>query len=259
MKLTILGCSGSVPTIGNPASGYLIRGAEDSQDPAIIMDLGPGTLAALQEYHDPANAHILISHLHADHCMDFPSLMVWRRYHPQAPARSRHIFHGPAHSPIHLGRLSSDIPDGVDDFSDSFAFSQWVAGQREQVDRFWVTPFRAVHPIETYALRVEERRTGASLFYTADTAYSPELVAAAQGADIMLAEAAWGAASEDANPPGMHMTGAEAGRLAREAGVKQLVLVHLQPWGDHDATVAQAQEAFGAEVILGRPGMHLEV
>ncbi len=29
--------------------------------------------------------------------------------------------------------------------------------------------------------------------------------------------------------PNMHMSGAEAGRVAREAGVAKLVLVHLQP------------------------------
>ena len=36
MKLTILGCSGSVPTAQNPASGYLLS---FDNAPSIVLDL----------------------------------------------------------------------------------------------------------------------------------------------------------------------------------------------------------------------------
>ena len=57
----------------------------------------------------------------------------------------------------------------------------------------------------------------------------------------------------------MHMSGAEAGRLAREAGVKKLVLIHLQPWGDAAATFAAAAREFDGEVVLGAAGMEFEL
>lgn len=251
MKLTILGCSGSVPVPGNAASGYLVS---FDNAPSIVMDLGPGTLAQLQKYQDPCDAHVLFSHLHADHCMDFPSLLVWRRYHPTAPAAGRNICLGPQHTPVHLGRLSADQPDEVDDFSDSFAFSAWQAGTRELVDEVYVTPHPVLHPIETYGLRVEHAKTGKVIAYSADSAYSEDLVPLAQDADIFLCEAAWGESSEG-KAPGMHMSGAEAGRLARLAGVKTLVLVHLQPWGDRDATLAAARAEFDGEIVVGAADM----
>lgn len=255
MKLTILGCSGSVPVPGNAASGYLLS-FEDA--PSIVMDMGPGTLAQLQRHQDPCHAHVTFSHLHADHSLDFPSLMVWRRFHPEAPAQSRNYCFGPQATPTHLGRLSSDDqPNGVDDMSDTFAFSAWEHGKRELVDRVYMTPFRAIHPVETYALRVEDPRTGAIVAYSADSAYTEDLIPAAQDADVFLCEAAWGESSEG-KAPNMHMSGAEAGRLAAQAGVKKLVLVHLQPWGDAEATLAAARAEFSGEIILGQPDMEFD-
>ena len=57
----------------------------------------------------------------------------------------------------------------------------------------------------------------------------------------------------------MHMSGAEAGRVAREAGVAKLVLVHLQPWGDSSETLRAAQAEFDGEIVLGAPGMEFEL
>ncbi|MEJ4128097.1 hypothetical protein V5S92_07950, partial [Corynebacterium accolens] len=42
---------------------------------------------------------------------------------------------------------------------------------------------------------------------------------------------------------------------AREAGVRTLVLIHIQPWGDAEATVAAAREEFDGEIVLGTAGM----
>lgn len=255
MQLTILGCSGSVPAPGNPASGYLVSvdGA-----PSVVMDMGPGSFANLQTHQDPADAHVVFSHLHADHCLDFPGLLVWRRFHPEVTSPGRNLCFGPAHTPVHLGRLSSDDPDGVDDMSDTFAFAQWVDGQTEILDRVRITPYRVDHPVEAYAMRVEETGRGGSLCYSGDTGVCDNLVEAARGVDYFFCEAGWGPSSEG-RPGGMHLSGAEAGAAARQAGVKALVLVHIQPWADVTATVAAARSEFEGEIILGEAGMVFKV
>lgn len=254
MRLTILGSSGSVPAPGNPASGYLLTSPDA---PAVIMDMGPGVLAAVQEIQDPADAHVIFSHLHTDHCADFASLMVWRRFHPTLAAKSRNLLFGPEDTPNRLGRLSSDEPDGVDDMSDTFAFDAWEERKPELIDNFTVTPFRVVHPIETYALRVEEHRTGASITYSGDSAYTEALIDAARNVDIFLCEATWGTSCGD-KAPGMHMCGQDAGRIAAAAGVKKLIITHVPPWIDAEATVAAAAEHFDGPIELARSGMVIE-
>src|SRR5699024_8844849 len=177
MKLTILGCSGSVPSPNNPASGYLVSFPDA---PSIVMDLGPGTFAALQEIQDPCDAHVTFSHLHADHCTDFPSLMAWRRFHPHAPAASRNFMFCPKDARVRLGRMGVHNSDGVDDISPSFAVSAWQTGKHELIDDVYLTPFHAIHPIEAFSLRVEHAKTVKVICYTGDTAYTGDLVPAAQ-------------------------------------------------------------------------------
>ena len=47
MKLTILGCSGSVPTAQNPASGYLLS---FDNAPSIVLDMGPVSYTHLRAH-----------------------------------------------------------------------------------------------------------------------------------------------------------------------------------------------------------------
>jgi len=256
MKLTILGCTGSLGGPDGPASGYLLT---VDRMPALLMDIGPGVLAKMQTVHQPEDAHVVFSHLHPDHCLDFPSLMVWRRFSPSATTDRRHMCLGPRDTPVRLGRLSADTPDGIDDMSDTFAFNAWTDGVSEMVDRLTITPYATVHPIESYALRVEESGvSGGVIAYSGDSGWTDNLIDCARGADIFLCEATWGATSEGKTPD-MHLSGAEAGRIAREAGVDKLVLVHIPPWGDPLGALKAARSEFSGEVIVGASGMEFEV
>ena len=77
MKLTVLGCSGSMPGPDSPASGYLL----EADGYRLVLDLGHGAFGALQRYVDPADVDaIVISHLHADHCIDLTAYIVALRY-----------------------------------------------------------------------------------------------------------------------------------------------------------------------------------
>lgn len=252
MKLTILGCSGSTGTPGNPASGYLV---EVPGAPGVLMDCGPGVLSELQKYANPAEQHVVLSHLHADHCLDVPSLLVWRRYHPTAPSVARHQLVGPAATVDHLGPLSLQ---GDDHMADTFAFTPWQAEQSHIVDRVSITPYPVVHPVETYALRVTEATTGKTIAYSADSAYTDSLIDCARDADIFFCEATWGDSSLG-KAPNMHMSGGEAGLIAARAGAKKLVLVHIPPWGDAEGALRTARENFDGEVIIGESGMVFEI
>ncbi|AWB83029.1 hypothetical protein C3B44_09475 [Corynebacterium yudongzhengii] len=254
MELTILGCSGSVAAPGNAASGYLIT---VDNAPAVVMDLGPGTFAPLQELANPSEADVVFTHLHADHCLDLPSLLVWRRFHPELAAKGRNLCFGPERTPVHLGRLSAN-GDEVDDFSDTLAFAPWRHGQTEILGKLNFTPYEVDHPVEAYAFRVEHTATGSSLCYSGDTAYTENLIEAARGVDYFFCEAGWGPDGND-KPIGMHMSGGDCGRAAREAGVGTLVLVHIQPWADKEATLEAARAEFDGEIIVGEAGMEFEI
>ncbi|MGP9723714.1 MBL fold metallo-hydrolase [Corynebacterium sp. AOP40-9SA-29] len=273
MDMTILGCSGSLSAPGNPASGYLLRTADGRQ---ILMDVGPGVLARLQELGNPGDVDVVFSHLHPDHCSDFPSLVVWQRFHPTHAAPQRHVLLGPSIAALHLGRASADHPSQVDDFSDILDVHSWRAPAAQDApvvfddtSRGTVYPAHrigsatlyaapAVHPTESYMIRVEEQ-DGSSLVYSGDTAATGHLAALAAGADVLLCEATWGERDNGNNPPQMHLSGEEAGQAAAEAGVGRLVITHVPPWGDAQGALRGARRFFDGPVELARPDMELHV
>lgn len=253
MKLAVLGSSGSLAAPGNPASGYLLSDAAT----AVVADIGPGVLAQLQTQMNPADAHVVFSHLHPDHCLDFPSLLVWRRYHPHQYAQQRHQCIGPSDTATRLGHISGDAPGEIDDMSDTFALETWEQDRTYRIGEFQIQAFPAIHPIEAYSLRFTHL-SGAVVAYSGDTAYTPALIDCARDADIFICEATWGAGGANMAPD-MHLSGQEAGKIARLAGAKRLVLTHIPPWADPAVAAAAARTEFSGPIDIAVPGMEFEL
>ncbi|MDR1152364.1 MAG: MBL fold metallo-hydrolase, partial [Bifidobacteriaceae bacterium] len=87
VRLTVVGCSGSMAGPDSPASCYLVQ-TEDlaGRTWSLILDLGSGAFGRLQRYIDPARIDaVCFSHLHADHCADIVGLAVWAKWAPGGP------------------------------------------------------------------------------------------------------------------------------------------------------------------------------
>ncbi|MDK8511070.1 MBL fold metallo-hydrolase [Corynebacterium bovis] len=257
MELLVLGCSGSLAGPRSPASGYLVRDTVTAGGHRVLMDIGPGVLAALQRHADPSSVDVALSHLHADHCLDFPSLLVWRRFHPTAPAVGRQRLVGPSTTALHLGRAGADHPDDCDDFSDTFDLATWDETPTVTVGGLTLRACPAVHPTESYCLRVEDA-AGNRLVYSGDTGPTPDLVDLATGADVLLCEATWGETS-DGKVPDMHLSGRDAGEVASAAGVGHLVLTHIPPWVDPEDALRGARRTFDGRITLARPDLVVPV
>jgi ribonuclease BN (tRNA processing enzyme) len=65
-------------------------------------------------------------------------------------------------------------------------------------------------------------------------------------------------APDDAPVPG-HLTPSSAARIAREAGVRRVVLTHLYPPVDDPSLAGKVGSSFDGEVLVAHDGMRLEV
>src|ERR1700709_2570196 len=111
MRLTVVGCSGSYPGPESPASCYLLEQEPEGRTWRVLMDLRSGGLGALQRYADPlAVDAVLLSHLHADHCLDLSGYYVLRKYHPTG-SQPRLPVYGPNGTPGPMAR-AYDPPQG---------------------------------------------------------------------------------------------------------------------------------------------------
>src|ERR1700736_4826487 len=108
VRITVRGCSGSVTGPDSPASGYLLTAPGA---PPLVLDFGNGVLGSLQRHADPNSVHVLLSPLPADHCIDLPSLFVWRRY-PPIPAVGKALMYGPSDTWARLAQASSPVGGG---------------------------------------------------------------------------------------------------------------------------------------------------
>ncbi|MEV6445598.1 MBL fold metallo-hydrolase [Amycolatopsis sp. NPDC051716] len=247
MRLTILGCSGSIPGPNAAASGYLV----EAEGFLLGLELGNGTLAQLQAVADPFDLDALVlTHLHPDHCADVSALTVLRRYHPAPPypARPRLLpLYAPPDAPVRLANAyaPNETERAVTDLSDVYEFRPLRS------EPFRIGPFEAVavevdHPTPAYGLRLSYG--GRILAFTGDTGPCAALNELADGVDLLLAEASWTDSAE--RPAGVHLSGKQAGELARDAGVGRLLLTHIAPWTDAGAVLAEASAGFpGAEVV----------
>jgi ribonuclease BN (tRNA processing enzyme) len=244
VKLTVIGCSGSFPGPTGPASCYLVEAGGHR----VLLDLGNGALGALSTHMDIYDVDdVLLSHLHPDHCFDLASYYVARRYHPDG-VRPRIPVYGPAGVAARMAdAYGSDRPQGM---TAEFDFREWSNGATYDIGPLRVTVARVAHPVPCFAMRVEHG--GRVLAYSGDTGPCDALVQVSCDADLLLCEAS----NQEgvANPPGLHLTGRQAGEAAAAAGVRRLVLTHVPPWYSGEVALGEAREVFGGQLELARPG-----
>ena len=103
-------------------------------------------------------------------------------------------------------------------------------------------------------------RAGRLLVYSGDTRPTLSVIEAARGADLLVHEATFGGDEAERAKETGHSTAAEAARVAHDAGVRRLVLTHISPRYNRDATelLAEARAVF-PETTIARDGLTVEV
>ena len=243
MQLTVLGCAGTFPGPDSPCSGYLV----EHDGYRLVVDLGSGALGGLQRCCGLLDVDaVYLTHLHADHCIDLIAWSYARRYHPTGIPSPLPVY-GPPGTAARIRASYEEAPEA--DLIGVFDFRERSAGVL-QLGPLTVTAGIVEHPVECHGLRIEAG--GKVLTYSGDTARSQTLVELARDADLLLCEASW--PSDPEPPPGIHLTGREAGDHATQAGAKRLLLTHLMPFHDPAVILAEAKETYDGPLELVHAG-----
>ena len=134
MKLTIVGCSGSLSGPDSPASSYLIQAPYQDRIFSLLIDCGPGAMGALYRY-----------------CLDLCGYYVAARYSPSAPWPRRPVY-APANAASRITR-AYDVPHSTGEagptIAEHFEWRTWQSDQR-------------IGPFTVRAVRVEPGSPGKS-------------------------------------------------------------------------------------------------
>jgi ribonuclease BN (tRNA processing enzyme) len=273
-RLILLGTGGGPrPRRASSAPAHVIT----KGGAAYVVDCGDGVARQLVLAGIPLASlrHIFITHHHSDHNADYGNLLLlaWT-----AGLRTRVDTWGP--SPLEkMTRLffemnAYDVSTRIAD-EGRVPLSPLVyvhelsdGGVILEDENVKVTAALVDHPpvVPAFGYRFDGRDR--SIVISGDTAPSDNLIKLARGADVLVHDALYKPAVHRlvANVPNAtslrksilshHTTAEDAGRVARAAGVKLLVLSHLVPADDPTVTnqmwIDAARKHFGGSIVVGR-------
>lgn len=255
LRLTVLGASPAVPNPGRACSSYLIESGEHR----LVLDLGTGAFANLRCHASyTAISAVAISHMHADHFIDVVPYRYALKYGEERRVQPLPLLLPPGGERLLRTMVSAFEHEGdAGDFLDeSFAVQTYDPAHPQRIGDLEVRFALTRHYIPAYAMRVSNGRR--VLVFSADTAPEPEIVSFAKGADVLLCEATLEPGCVESGERG-HSTPAEAGAMARDAGVARLVLTHYPQHVAAEAIRADAARAFAGEIILAHDHLTLEI
>jgi ribonuclease BN (tRNA processing enzyme) len=247
--LTVLTCE------AGRTSGYLLQ----HHGRSILVDCGPGVTDALQ-HHIPLSSldAVVITHSHADHCLDLMGLAYALRFpdpretpvplwvppdmtgllaqlDDQFGVPSLEAMRRPIQQTFQIGTLTLDSAAGVDLLGD-----------------LQLTARPALHAVPSAALRFTD---GASaVAFSSDTGPTDTVTAAADSTDLFVCEATYLKATDAELIGHGHLTAELAGRIADRASTRQLVLTHLATPANGPQAGADAARAYTGKLDVAARG-----
>jgi len=274
-RLILLGTKGGPPLArsgrNNSSTLLLIN------DAPYLVDCGYGVARQMiaAGVNPGRTRYIFLTHHHSDHTLEYGALLYQAWLSPRRP--DIHAY-GPK-GIADLTRTSFDAQaldiatriadEGMVD-PRSMVTVHELEGDGPVLENadVRVTCRRGRHPpiLDSFAFRFDAKDR--SIVISGDTAYAPELVELAKGADVLVHEALYLPAVDQIvarakNAPRLrehiiasHTSTEEVGRVAAEAGVKTLVLSHLIPGDEPEVPEEKwlegVQKHFKGRVIVGR-------
>jgi ribonuclease BN (tRNA processing enzyme) len=273
-EIVLLGTKGG-PRIGgarkNPATLLKIGGVP------YVIDCGYGVSGQLLKAGVVLETlrYIFLTHMHSDHNLEYGPLVynAWAgglkhrvdAYGPKTMHRQTAAFFDSMQFDIDIRVGDEGRPD----------LRQLIVAHEFDADGLVmenadvrVSATRVRHPPikDAFAFRFDTEDR--SVVISGDTNYSPELIALAQGADVLLHEVlhlgglenllkrANNAATLREHIVASHTTTEDVGRVAAAAGVKKLVLHHFVPGDDPSITdemwTEDVRKHYKGEILVGR-------
>lgn len=281
-ELVVLGSASQTPTRHRNHNGYLLRwdGASLLFDPGE----GTQRQLLLAGASPTAIGHICITHFHGDHCLGLPGILqrlsLDRVPHPVEvcfPASGRMYFDRLRHASAYQDHLDvRPVPvsgDGPVTTGPGFAIEAvrlahepecfgWRVvepdGVRLRADRLDALGIHGpdvgrlldagslVHDGRRVGLdEVSEARPGQRVAVIMDTGVCDAAVELAEDADLVVCEATFATADASLARRYNHLTAADAGRIARDAGARRLVITHFsQRYPEVQVLLDEAREVF---------------
>jgi ribonuclease BN (tRNA processing enzyme) len=233
-----------------------------------IVDCGPGVVrrAAQAGIRMEQITRAFVTHLHSDHTAGLPDLI----FTPAVTGRREALeLYGPPglkamtsnimraykqDTDIRLHGLEPAVPGGY-----AIHAHDVKPGEIYRDETMRVIAFAVPHGSWKHSYGYRFEAADKTIVISGDTTYSPALIAAAKGADILVHEV-YSAKGLAARTPdwqkyhrAFHTSGPDVGRVAAAVRPRELVLYHLLPMGQPpEEVLAEVASTYSGKVTYGK-------
>jgi len=254
LSVTILGSGTCVPSLKRSSCSVLLR----TDHNLLLFDSGVGTMRKLLETGVEVFdvSFIFYSHFHPDHTGELVPFLFSNKYpdgsHRKKPLtlvggkgffkfyESLKLVYG------HWIELDSDLLNIIE--------LDNTHHDDRRFDDFKVESIPVEHNPESIAYRITGS-DGASVVYSGDTDFSDNLVMLSKDADLLICESAL---PDELKVKG-HLTPSLAGKIAKKANVRKLVLTHFYPECDLVDIEKECRKAYDGPLVLAEDLMSIDV
>lgn len=247
MKITFLGTNGWY----NTSTGSTLCILIESNDYYIVLDAGNG-FHKLDRFLTKDNpVFLLLSHFHLDHIYGLHTLVKFSfkgGLKVFGPEGTKDILELIANEPFSVPM--KELPFAIEAFE--------LPYDRGNLP-FDVECIELSHPSLTLGYRLA--LDGRMIAYCPDTGYCENAVKLARGTDLLIAECSFRPGEHLSVWP--HLNPQQASKIARDAGVKQLILTHFDASRYRTMESRKEAEAVARETfpnsIASRDGMQIQI
>ena len=255
MRITCLGTAAAKPEGGRDTASYMVNDR-------CLIDTGLCSVLKMVAlgFNPQEIDYLFLTHCHHDHYIGLASLLFYRRMQYRSNGlESRLTIFGPEEDVERVVERTEHFlqVDLFPPLGSELEVVPMAAGDDCETDEFRVSTCGNRHGVSALAFRFVEKQTEAAVAFTGDTAYEPDIVAHVRGVSLLMHDAFEGDKAQGEDEEAVHAGGADAARVAREAGVRMLALVHLDK-DVQEKALAAAREVF-MNTVLPAEGQVFEV
>ncbi len=255
MKITFLGTAGAIPTATRTNTSLWI----DSEIFSVMIDCSGDIYHKIKKYELNPNKleHVIITHEHIDHSFGLPSLLETLRLSGREKELHIHIQEKAFDKIKQILSLNNLLNrhDGFPVIFHSIPMLKNYSLLNDGKLKIHTTPVK--HLVPTVAVSITDEFD--SITYSSDTEPVQDVVELARKSAVLIHESTTARCCME--PVKGHTSADDAARIAKEAGVDQLFLVHIleKVQNNKEAVLHEAEEHFSGKVIIPDDGYTFDI